>query len=134
MGEPRAARAMSAAYPLRPAVHIKPVAAEKPHQRHAEALGEVDGQAAGGGDGAEDGDAGGEGFLGDLEAAAAADHQEVIGEGEDAFEEGPADDFVDGVVAADVFPQRDKVSSRGEQGGGMETAGGGEETLGVPEL
>lgn len=67
-------------------VDVEFVAAEEPDQGEVEVVSEVDGEAAGGGDGGEDGDASGDAFLGDFEAAATADEDDAVVEGEFAFQ------------------------------------------------
>lgn len=47
--------------------------------------------------------------------------------------EGPADDFVDGIVAADVFASDDELASAGEKAGGVKAAGAVEDALGAAE-
>ena len=85
--------------------------------------GEIDGEAGGGGDGGGDGDAGGEGFLHDFERGASADEEDVVGERKFLIQESPAEDFIDGVMAADIFAHNEEVSAEVEEGGGVEAAG-----------
>ena len=103
--------------------------AEKPIRVRPSSRDEFDGEARRGGNGREDGDSGGEGFLGDFEAAPATDQQDVAGEREMALKKRPADDFVDRVVAADVFADFEKTALGVEERGGMETASAAEDGL-----
>ena len=88
--------------------------------------GEFGGEAGGGGNGGDDRDAAGEGFLHDLERGAAADQQDVFAEGQFFVEEGPAEDFVDGVVTADIFAECEQVAGKVEERGGVNATGFGE--------
>ena len=45
-----------------------------------------------------------------------------------------ANDFVDGVVSADVFTEDDELASVGEESGSVEAAGFGEDILCILEL
>ena len=51
----------------------------------------------------DDRNTGGERFLHDFERGAAADHQDVMTEREEAVEKGASDRFIDPVVAANIF-------------------------------
>lgn len=72
--------------------------------------------------------------MGYFEAAAAADEEDIIGERDFVLDESPADDFVDGVVAADVFTGDDEFASAGEKAGGVKTASAIEDALGAAEF
>ena len=74
--------------------------AEETDEGLAAFAGEFDGEAAGGGDGSHNRHPGGEGFLQHLEGGAAAEQQDMAAQGQAIFQQRPADDFVEGVVAA----------------------------------
>src|SRR6266542_1138464 len=78
-------------------VEVEALAAQEPHQRHAEAPGQVDGEARRRRHGADHGDAGDQGLLQDLVARAAADHEQVVVERQAAVQHRPADQLVDRV-------------------------------------
>ena len=90
-------------------VNIQAAFAQEADQGLTVLLGELDGQAGGSGDGSDDGKTGGEGFLHDLESHASADEQDAFGVG-GVFQQAVADDFVQGVVAADVLAQGEEFS------------------------
>ncbi len=94
-----------------------------------EALRGFDGQAGGRADGGQDRDAGHEGFLHKLEAGAAAHEDETVLERHMARENFGADQFVDGVMAADVFAQELEIALRIEKRGGVQPAGSFEYSL-----
>jgi hypothetical protein len=47
--------------------------------------------------------------------------------------EGVTDDFVQGIMPPDIFPERQEIALPVKEGGGMQTAGGVENTLALPE-
>lgn len=59
-------------------VDVHFVAAEEADEGLMGGLGEFNGEAAGGGDGGDERDVGGKGFLNDFEGDPAADHEEMI--------------------------------------------------------
>lgn len=72
--------------------------------------------------------------MSDFEAAAAADEERVIGERDFLLSEGPADDFVDGVVATDVFASDDEFAIASKKPRGVKSASAVEDALGAAEL
>src|SRR5215211_6483540 len=102
--------------PIRPGVYVEPSPAQEPDEGHTELPGHVDSEAARGGDGAHEGGPGGQALLQDLEAAASADQDDVIGERQPPFEQRPPDELVRRVVPTYVFPQREKLSCVVEEG------------------
>src|SRR4051794_31494661 len=101
-------------------VDVHPLAAEEADQGLAAVAREGDGEAGRGGDGGDDRNASGEGFLHDLERTAARDEEDVAAQGEASGEEAMADDFIDGVVAPDVLAQDDELSVGVEKRGRVE--------------
>jgi len=71
--------------------------------------------------------------LHDFEGSSTADAEDLIGEG-NLVEEGVAYDFVDGIVAADVFAGDEALAGGIEKGGAVEAAGGVEGGLGDTEF
>src|SRR5882724_11556245 len=109
--------------PVGVGVEVHGGAAEEADEGEAGFGGQVDGEGGGGGDGGEDGDAGEDGFLGQFEGGAAGDHEDGGGQREAGGAEGPADDLVHRVVAADVFAGAEQGAVRGEEAGGVQAAG-----------
>lgn len=87
---------------------------------------ELDSKTRRGRDSGDDGDPSGEGLLHNFEGGASAHEEDVMGEGKFFIEEGPADDFIDSVVPADVFVGDEKVASEVKECSGMKAAGLGE--------
>src|SRR4029077_17873294 len=90
-------------HPSGAAVDVEPVAAQEAYQSEAEALGQLDRQAARRRDGADDRHPGDQALLEDLIARPAADQDDVAVEREEPLAERPADQLVERVVAADVL-------------------------------
>src|SRR5215211_8625020 len=120
--------------PLIPGLHVEPALAQEAHEGHPELPGDVDGEAARGGDGANEGHARHQALLQDLEAAAPADHDDVIRERQPAFQERPPYELVRRVVPPHVFPQREKIPSCGEQRRRVQPTRRFEEPLRLPQL
>ena len=114
-------------------VDVEAVVADKTEQRDVELPGEIHGEGGGGSDGGEDGDTGHEGFLEELEAGAAGDEEDGVVGGELVVHEVMADEFVEGVVAADVFAECEEFAVVIEESGGVEAAGAVEDGLGGAE-
>ena len=106
-----------------PGVNIHSALAQEADQRLATGFGEVDREARGRGDGGDDQDSRREGFLHDLEGGAATHQEHVVVEWKLFVEQTETDDFVDGVVAANVFSQDDQFALSREHGGGVEPTG-----------
>ena len=68
--------------------------------------------------------------MDEFEGDAAAQEQAGRGQRQAAFEERAAEDFVEGVVTADVLVDEFQFAGRIEEGAGMQAAGGGEGGLG----
>src|SRR5215211_915441 len=122
------------ANPVKPRVDIKSVTAQETHERHVEPSGHVHRQAARRGDRAHDGHPGHEALLQDLEAAAAADHDDVPAQRQPPLQERPPYELVGGVVASHVLSERDQVPLRVEERRRVQAARHLEEPLRLPEL
>jgi hypothetical protein len=105
-------------------VEVESAFAEKPDEGDLEFVRGLGGEVGRGADGTHEGNAGEGGFLDEFKAGASAKEKEVLGEGDLGLGEGVADEFVDGVVATDVFAQGEEFSGGGEEGGGVEAACG----------
>lgn len=112
-----------------PVVDVAAVFSEEPDKRKVEPASDVDSKAARGGDGAEDRDAGGDAFLGELEACPTTHEDHTAVSGETSIQHCPAEQFVEGVVAADVFAHGHQGAVRVEERGRMETTGAIKEPL-----
>src|SRR6266571_3259346 len=110
-------------------VDVEAVAAEKPDQRLAELARKRDRQARRRPHGCEDRDARPDRLLHDLVAGPTAHDQDRIAQRQPRIQEGPADDLVDRIVAADVLAEVDELATRREQAGGVETSGPLEHSL-----
>jgi hypothetical protein len=99
----------------------------------AELFGNLNGEAGGGADGDEHGDAGGEGFLHQLETGAAAEDEDGAREVSPPLQKLVADNFVDSIVATDILANDDTAALWGEEAGGMKTTGALEDLLLVTE-
>src|SRR5437764_95949 len=86
-------------------VDIHPSRTEEADEGLSGLGGEMGGQAGGGGDRRDDGNATGEGFLHDFEGGAAADQQDTVVQWDQTVKEGEAEDFVEGVVAAYILAE-----------------------------
>src|SRR5579859_3980659 len=84
--------------PLRVRVDVEVVLAEEAHERDPEFPRHLDGEARRGRDGADNGHARHHRLLHDLEARAAADHENVMVEWGTVLEQHVADGLVDGVA------------------------------------
>ncbi len=107
----------------------KAAAAEKSDEGEAEFAGELDRKARGRGDRGEDGQAGGEGLLDDLKAAATAHQQEMLRKRQHALKQRCANDLVDGVVAAYIFAEQEETAVGVEECGGVQSTGLAEDGL-----
>src|SRR6185369_15506585 len=92
------------AHALQAGIHVEPVAAQEADEGDPEFTCQRYGQAAGRGYGANDGHPRHERFLEDLEAAPAADHDDVVTQRQLALEERPAHELVERVVPSHVLP------------------------------
>ena len=115
-------------------VNIHCFTAKEANEGLAGIASEVDGEAAGGGDGGDEGDASGEGFLDHLEGNAATEEQDVTVERQEAVHKRMAEDLVEGVVAAHVFAGDDEVAFEVKNGAGVQAASFGKGLLGGAEL
>jgi 2,5-diamino-6-(ribosylamino)-4(3H)-pyrimidinone 5'-phosphate reductase len=106
---------------------------EEPHQDLAARAGQIDGEGGRGPDGSHHGDARDERFLDDLEARAAADHEDAVVHGHAVGPEPRADHLVHGVVAADVLPEELELALPREETGGVEPSRLAEHRLVPPE-
>src|SRR3712207_4561657 len=122
------------ANPFAPTIYVESVASQEPDERHIEAPRHVHRQAARSGDRAHDGHPGREALFRSLEAAAAADHDDVVAQRQSPLQERPPDELVGRIVAADVFPEREEVALGVEEGGRVQPARRLEEPLRLPEL
>lgn len=111
-------------------VDIGAVAAEEPAERDACRRGERDREAAGSTDGTDDWNAGGERLLDEFERSPAAQQKDGIVEWPAAGKQGCACDFVDGIVASDIFLKSHEFPCAAEEGGGVLTARAVEGSLG----
>src|SRR5918998_3361611 len=104
-------RSRSGVNPLAPTIYVEPFASQETNEGHVESPRHVHREAARGGDRAHDGHPGREALLQDLEAAATADHDDVVAQGQPSLQERPADELVCGVVASHVLLEGDEVAS-----------------------
>src|SRR3712207_1308407 len=109
-------RSRSGVNPLAPTIYVEPFASQETNEGHVESPRHVHREAARGGDRAHHGHPCREALLQDLEAAAPADHDDVIAQGQPPLEKRPSEELVGGVVAADVLPQRYELPLRVEIG------------------
>ena len=91
-------------------VDVEACVANEAEQRHAALASQVDRQAGRSPDGPEHGDAGDRRLLHQLEADPAAQHDDPARQRDAASEQLGTDQLVQGVVAADVLPQREQVA------------------------
>ena len=103
-------------------VDVEPAVAREPEQSNASILREVDRQARGRRDGADQADTCQPGLLNDLERRAPAHGQRVRGDRQPIVEQHRADHLVHGVMAADVFGRRFADALGREQPGRVEPA------------
>ena len=115
-------------------VDVAVVAAEETDKSGVKFFGELDGEAGGGGDGADDWDARDDGFLHDFETTAPTDHEYVLGKGEVFFEKSRPDHFIHGIMASDILTQVFEVSFYIKEGGGVKTSGFFEDRLFFSQL
>src|SRR3954452_8341345 len=120
--------------PLRPCIDVELVTTQEANERHAEAFGEINSQTARRGNGAEHRHAGRRTFLGNLEAGAATHHHDLIVKWKLSLKERPADQLVDRVMASDILAQREELTLRCKETGGMESACRIEDALSVAQL
>jgi len=116
--------------PPRLAVDVHAAVADEAAESDAAILGELDREAGRRADRDEDRAAGDGGFLDELERESSAHAQDRVGERQQACAEGPADDLVHRVVAADVLACAKQVAVHAEEAGRVEAAGRGERGLG----
>src|SRR5918998_2434550 len=127
-------RSRSGINPLGRTIYVEPFASQETNEGHVESPRHVHREAARGGDRAHDGHPGREALLQDLEAAAPADHDDVIAQGQPPLEKSPSEELVGGVVAADVLPQRHEPPLRVEERGSVQPARRLEEPLRLTQL
>lgn len=122
-------------YPLRMGVNIHAPLPKEANEGLLICLRKFHRQAGRGGDGGNDGEPGGKGFLDDLEGNSATDLKDAI-RVRQAMEEPMANKFIEGVVTTDIFTQEKQFSVRAEPSAGVEAAGlskgflGGEQAIG----
>lgn len=97
-------------------------------------LGKIDRETGGGGNGNNHRNARRQGFLHDLERSAAAYDQDFFFQGQEGIEQRMAENFVDGVMASNVFADDDQIAVCSEQTGCMEAAGAFECFLMEPQF
>ena len=86
-------------------------------------FGEFDREAGRSGDGRNDWNPAGKRFLQNLKGGAAAYHEDMRAQRKQFVQQSVAEDFIDGVVPANVFAQREEFAAEREQAGGMEPTG-----------
>lgn len=118
-------------HPLVAAVDVEAVVAEEADEGDAEGGGEFDGEAGGSAHGADELDAGHGGFLEELEARASAEEQDAVVQWDVAGAQRVAEEFVERVVAADVFAVGEERAGSVEPAGGVDATGEAEGALGV---
>jgi hypothetical protein len=109
------------------------VSAKEAYQSEAKFARELYGKAGGRRDRGKERDSSGKGLLNNLEAASPADKQETILKGQMALLQCPSDNFVYGIVAANVFAKDDQTTPGIKEGGGMETSSAAEDLLCISE-
>src|SRR5437016_4415912 len=105
----RRAGSQSGFDPPRRRVDVRGAVAYEAADRYAAVRGEVDGEARGGADRDKDRAAGYGGLLNEFERQPAADAKDIVGERQHLLPEGPADDLIHRVVAADVLAHAQRV-------------------------
>lgn len=110
-------------------IQVESFVSQKSDQGYVRAFGQLDGEAGGRTDGYYYFNTSHCCLLQELEAGAAAQQEDEGGKRKEAPAERMADGFVEGVMAADVFPQDVQFSIPVEEGSGMEAAGGIEDVL-----
>ena len=116
--------------PVGSAVGDHGIAAQEADEGEPGGLGQFDGQRRGGRYRREQWDPGHDGFLGEFETGASRYEEHGAVEREAAVQYGPADDLVDGVVAADVLADHQhRAGLAVEERGGVQPAGAVERGL-----
>ena len=118
--------------PSRVGIDIEARAPQKTDQGDPQPIGHGDRQARRSRDRADDRHARDGGLLQDLEAGPPGYEHDPPGEREFAIEKSATDQFVDGVVAADVFTDNDQAARRVEEARGVQAPGAVEDLLGFP--
>ena len=103
-------------------IDVHGVIAQEADERDAAGVGQFDGQAGGGGDGGDTGDAGQQGFLNDLERGTATNQQDMLAIRKRVMQQAMPDQFIDGIMTANVFAQEEKFSGAGEEAGGVQSS------------
>ena len=88
---------------MRVRIDVEATLAKEAHERDARFGGEVDREGRRSGDRGDEANPRRQGFLNDLEGDSPADHEQVPLEGQLRVQKGSADEFVDGVVTADIL-------------------------------
>ena len=83
------------------------MSAEKSGKCLARSASELHGETRGGGDGGDDWDASGVGFLEHFERRPTAEENDVAAEGEALFEYRPTEDFIEGIVSSNILSEND---------------------------
>src|SRR5215470_19714352 len=113
----------------RAAIDVETPGADKAEQRHVGIPRQFGCEARRRANGGENRDAGGHGLLYQLVTGAPADENQVLGQRHRTREHPGADEFVEGVVAADVFADVQQATLLIEEGGRVQTAGAVEDRL-----
>jgi len=109
-------------HPIRMSIDVEPIFAHECDECLAAFLREIDREAGRGRYGDHDRNATAERFLQDLEGGATAHDEDCFVERKQGIEQCVAEDFIDGVVAADVFANHDGLAILFEESRGMEAA------------
>ena len=96
-------------------------------------VGQFHGEAGGRPHGGQQRNAGHQGLLHQFKAGPAADQDAAVGQRNPPGEELRADQFIDGVVPADILAEREHLAGRVEERGRVQPAGLIEDGLGPPQ-
>jgi len=119
--------------PLKTGVHIKAGAPQETDKGHTKAFGQLDRQAAGGGDRTKDRGPCDATLLQQFIAGPPADKDDLIGERQRFVENAPPNQFVQRIVATHIFAHRNEFTRGAKEGGRMETTGAIKELLGLAQ-
>src|SRR5205814_5012012 len=100
--------------------------AQESDQRLATFTRKIHRERRGSGNRGDDGDAGGERFLHDLERGTAADQEEVMTEREKPVEKGASNRLIDSVMASDIFADDERIAKKIKNSRGMDASGASE--------
>src|ERR1700687_5029168 len=119
--------------PLLAGVNDEPPSAQETDQRQSKFTCQLYRETRRRGNRRQEGNARSDRFLHDLEPAATADQQNLTTERQAAAEERPTDNFVHGVVSANVFAQDEQFASRAEKRRRVQSAGSAKDSLGLAQ-